>query len=346
MPKRYTVFNPEGEDFVSDRERLNQSQQAMNSSDALARQALAQRQMELAQQRELAGTFKERSEFDRSQAGEQFANQRAMLGDEIGARTGLARMQEGGQNYRAELQDTGATERTKLGIQPQMTALGYGKEKDDREWNAGAGRRTVEDAKYGVQGGILRQIGAAVNGEMGGAGVPGQPQGNALGLKPSDMRGLAFTALGGSAPVDRDDEAIHAALSKMLETADPSDVPAIIEATKSGDYSKIPTNNQGKIARISNEVGNLGVASDVEGALQRVHKFIRSNNWGIGDANRVELRQMYRDFMDRLDTLGASPSARAMLEDKLKQTMRDALHENGAFFEAAGSDQTRQEFRL
>jgi hypothetical protein len=87
------------------------------------------------------------------------------------------------------------------------------------------------------------------------------------------------------------------------------------------------------------------VHEQVKPDIDRVQKMIRNNNWSIA-GNKDELRNLYQNVLARAKTLHASPQALALIEQDLKNTMRDALKENGLVFKSAGTAGVEQDYGL
>lgn len=336
---RYSVFNPDGESYVPETERFALQRRSQAMSEWATQQALAQRSREMDNQLALHGTFDQRTAAERGMMGDKFGYDRELLRDGYAGQYGLADRNNSGALERARLGEDGALARARVANEAPMAQIGLAREAMDREWGAGEATRGVNDRKAMLQSAVYDELLGKGTPGAGGAGMFSSPR----------IRDTAFLGAIGVDPrmaTDPDDALIRQGLASRLAGADPDEVPGILGAIKSGDYASIPTNNRAMIGRRAEEVSNAGGAADIDGTLKRIHQFIRANNWGIGDSNRSELRQMYNEFLGRLDSLGVSPQARSMLESKLKDTMRDALHQNGMFFEAAGSDATRREFNL
>ncbi len=79
--------------------------------------------------------------------------------------------------------------------------------------------------------------------------------------------------------------------------------------------------------------------------IDRMRKTIRANNWSIGE-NQDQLRSLYNSILAKAQSFKPAPQAFRALQEDLKNAMRDALQENGLFFESSGSDTTRQNFGL
>lgn len=70
--------------------------------------------------------------------------------------------------------------------------------------------------------------------------------------------------------------------------------------------------------------------------LKGLHDYVRKNNWSISDADRQSILAKAQALIAQAGELGPD------IKDQVKQRILDALNENGAIFEAAGSDATRR----
>ncbi len=213
-----------------------------------------------------------------------------------------------------------------------------------QQWGDMAGRRGIEDEGLknrnymeGFKADYLRKMsggGAQSAVPAGGLTDPGQfgPTGmmapGGSGQQGGDQAGTerALMILGGQNP---DAAAAQRDLLKLQ-------VHGAQEESKAADQNRASAQAQGQYATI---------APLVQKSLQDVRSFIRSNNWSIA-GNQDQLSNLYNSVLTRLQSLRASPEALKLIEQDLKQTMRDALQENGVFFDSAGSDATRERFGL
>ena len=125
-------------------------------------------------------------------------------------------------------------------------------------------------------------------------------------------------------------------IQAMISTGDVAGATALAKQAGVPLPSTMDTTTSGELSQI---------LPLVKSELETVSKFIRSNNWSIA-GNQEELRALYDQTMNKVNALTPNPKTRALVEDQLKQTMRQALSENGLIFESAGSDATRRNFGL
>ncbi len=223
------------------------------------------------------------------------------------------------------------------GIQtaPQMLA----ENRRDRVYADEAPQRSLLNARAGLeekrlapQGRIAGLIDSEVERSLTGGGQPG---GQSL-LRPQDLRGMIRGYAGlGADPIDA---MWHAHLAKQLED-DPENAPALIEAASSGNIAAIPkargSLDQKRVAEYSS------VKQMVDPDIKAVFAEIRKNNWRIGDADKSRITGMAEGIMNKMRQLRVSPETQAMIQEELKRNIENALHENGAVFEASGSETLR-----
>jgi hypothetical protein len=113
--------------------------------------------------------------------------------------------------------------------------------------------------------------------------------------------------------------------SKALGGVDPSVLQGAFESTGQKPYESI--------------------SAVMAPELKRMTDFIRSNNWSIA-GNQDQLRNLYNSILAKAQTMNPDPRAFRALQEDMKNAMRDALQQNGAIFESAGSDATRRNFGL
>jgi hypothetical protein len=118
---RYTVFNPGGESFVPEADRFAFDQQRAGMADRLARDALADRERDRLLQRELTGSFQDRSQAERGMQRERY-----------GFEGGLEDRRQGGMTQRASMEQSGATERARIGNEVPQGRLAWEREHFDR----------------------------------------------------------------------------------------------------------------------------------------------------------------------------------------------------------------------
>lgn len=228
----------------------------------------------------------------------------------------------------------------------QMGAANKRADLDTRMYDDSAG---VENARRAMQSEALKKASGLIGGGQapstnslvgggGGSAVGGQG-------KWDEMAALSALANGGQMPdfASRDIQrkTLEMGLEDRKRQLGSDRVQSFLDA---GDVEG--ANTAGATAGVPVPKQNYGTAvPQMKGDIDRVSNFIRSNNWSIA-GNQAELKSLYDSTMKRAQSLNLSPQALTLVEQDLKNAMRDALKENGVFFQAAGSDTTRQNFGL
>lgn len=323
---RYSVHNPDGESYVPDQERFA-ADQAARQADWMARAALMKQSANAMQaqlydnaqnrslQKELTGTAAQRFGYDANLQKDRYGGEIALEGTRQTGMTDRSRLQYEPQNRALNLQEAAYKD-----LQPQRELA--------------ASQAKYQSGRLGTQNEVDSlvdsQVLGGLKGSVGGGGA----------LSSRDLSAIVRARAG--LKEDPADALFRQAIDDRVKNATPEELPGLLEASRSGDASKIPV-HKGLNQRIAQD--QAAAMTSVKPELDRVRNFIRANNWSIS-GNQNELRKLYDAVMQRVTGLGASPEATAYIENELKQTMRDALAENGLVFEAKGSDKTRANFGL
>ncbi len=209
-------------------------------------------------------------------------------------------------------------------VKEQMAPANAGVDQRAKEWSDMSGRRGLEDEGLrnqnfiqGAQANVLRQ---ALPTDMGGQGPMSDQGGGTAGAE------RLLQIMQGKNP---DEQKVQTQLMqeqlKMLQAQN--------------------TEKQGLIGGAGVQEAYGQAAPMLQGDLARMKNFIRSNNWSIA-GNQEQLRSLYSSILNKAAQMKMPPAAYRIFEEEVKNTMRDALAENGAIFESAGSDTTRQNFGL
>ncbi len=206
----------------------------------------------------------------------------------------------------------------------QMGAANKRADLEGQMWNDQAGRRGLEDQgmrdKNFIEGAKANMLRHALPTDMGGQGpMSGQ--------------------VGGTAPAER---------MLMIMNGQNPDQQAVAVDTLKQQLELLKAQNaekQGMIPAAGIQEAYGQAQPMLKGDLDRMKNFIRSNNWSIA-GNQDQLRNLYNAALNKAAQMKLPPQVYRLYEEELKNTMRDALQENGAIFQSAGSDTTRQNFGL
>jgi hypothetical protein len=344
---RYTVFNPQGESYVPETEQFAFKQKAQQMSDWLASQQLqaqlsmhrdtladrgTQRVHEGNLMRDIQGTFGQRHGGDI----EKMTRQGEITGGHLNT-------QIAGNLVQQELVNKGGADMARIGNEPAMGALGFERDK----WNDPSvkgvreqtlRRNTYDNNRFGRED----ELDELIHGQLAGALRAGSAGGGQGLIGGRDLTAIMRKRAGlGEDPADA---MFNKYMMERMSGADPSEVPGLAAAMETRDWTKIP----GGSARLDQKTVNemQQVQPLVTREMESVRKFIRDNNWSLGETNQNELASLYQSFLGKLQSLRVSPSTLSLLEGELKQTMRDALQENGVFFGAAGTSDVKKTYGL
>jgi hypothetical protein len=209
-------------------------------------------------------------------------------------------------------------------VKEQMAPANAGAALEGQKWSDMAGRRGIEDEGLrnrnfleGAKATILR------------------------GMLPPSAGG---DGAGGAAPTDQQGSE---RLLQILNGNNPDKSAVEVDTLKAqlGLLQKQMETQGGLTAGAGIQQGYQQAAPMLQGDLARMKQFIRSNNWSIA-GNGDQLRNLYNGILQKAANMGMQPQAYRIFQEELKNTMRDALQENGMFFESAGSDAVRGEYGL
>lgn len=304
---------------VTDEERLNASM-----GDAAANRAAAQ--AELAARLGIAkmGSDTQRYGIDKQLEGTGTFAQRS---------TQEGSMFDRGAQLSRDL-DKSATERAFGTVDRQMGPAMMREGREQTLFNEGT---SLRQARNGMQMGAMESLKAAMGGGSSGAKISPE-QFDLMSLQAAIANGGAIPDVSGrsSDRALRDmqlselkRQQAYAQVKQMVDSGDWSGAEAFAKA----NGVSVPRRDYGDTQKM------------IAGEVDRVKNFIRSNNWSIA-GNKADLDRLYQQTLQRLQALHPSPEAQTLIEQDLKNAMRDALKENGVIFESAGSDAVRENYGL
>lgn len=337
---RYSVFNPGGESYVPDTERFAAQQKSQGMSDWIALQAMAnQRGMhtedlnagaasQLYQgglQTNLQGTYAQRQQGSMDMADKTFANQLA----------------------ERRLANQGGLDIANAGNAPAMGVLALQRSQWDdpnavRMRTAGADEAGYRAAGMSRENDMNALLDGYVKSALSGGAAPGGAGGGGgFALNSHDLSDIVRKRAGlGADPADAFTTQF---LAQQAQTADPSELPQYLEAIKSHDLTKLPSQAGRLDTRTVQELTQ--VKPLVADSIAAMTKFIRDNNWSIA-GNGPELASLWNRVTSQLSQFRVSPQTRALIEGQMRAAMGAALDENGVAFKSYGTGAVKQAYGL
>lgn len=323
MSTRYSVFNPQGEEFETPSEaRSAQLRQALMLDQMRGGGGNVQRAGSngggvdgFFQDAPAGPTFQDQLEAKKTMLREGVAGEMALGGQHGQQAMDLAGLQDHGATERTKIVDTGETTRAGINIAPANTRAGI--ERDTFNVNrpgmeADVGLRVSQDKlgtlRNGIQGDILGGLG-------GGQGII-----NAI---PEAQRGeFASRAAGSLFGFDPTEEARGnrramfqqgIEMARFVAQSNPALAGAAIAAAQKGDFEGL--------SKLSQNAAQLSMDPAVTSKVQMMKNIIADNNVYLTDADMEKIDNLYQSVSQDMQSRGVPP----MVIEQVFAPIRQAL---------------------
>jgi hypothetical protein len=328
---RYTVFNPDGEQFETP-----QDSRAAQLRQALMMEAMGGGRGRQAQLPSIGGDAFFAEQQQPLSLRDQVQAQRDLIRERNNADLALGAQRNQGQLDVTGLQDTGQTTRARIGIEPAMGRLGLDREQYGDVRPAVQSEAALRAKAAALKGGIYDDIGRDMDPNRMGPQSPDEMyQRNALkfGLLGMDPN-LAVS------PQQRRLQGFQDQTAKQYLENNPDGYADVVGAIQSGDYTKL-TGAKRLDQRSLQEAEQATALPEVQQSMVGLADYISSVSGWWSDANIGFVKDRIASLDRALTNARVSPTAKQMVMERMKNLVSNSLDSED--WDASGADSVRQE---